>query len=410
MPRHTKHILIFNRSFWPDMEATGQLLTELCEELVKVYKITIISGCSYYLKEKTPKSFGLYHKETFKDIDILRVQHTRFWKVSLLGRIINWCTYSILAFLVALNLKPQVIIACTDPPFLGIIAMLLSRLKSVPFIYNCRDLFPDVGWALGKLKKSNFLSQAFDCFNKKAFGAASLVICLGQSMKNRIVAKRIPDECLKVIPDWVDTAKIRPVPKKDNPLLAKLGLVDKFILMHSGNLGLSQNLSLLLQAVIKVRNPSSFYLVFLGEGAAKQGLKQEARSLGLNNVLFLPYQPKEMLSFSLGMADLHIVSLKKGMAGIIVPSKVYGIMAAGRPYLSITDAESEPASLVREYGCGLWVAPDNAEEVAESIEWAMAHPVDLEEMGRRSRHLAETQLDKHIVINQWFKILNEKVI
>lgn len=404
VPIYKKHILVLNRSFWPDTEATGQLLTELCEQLAKVYKVTVIAGHSYYIKGLF-KPFRLYSREIFNGIEILRVRNTRFWKASLIGRIINWCTYSMLVFVAALNIKPKIIIACTDPPFLGIIAMLLGRLKSIPFIYNCRDLFPDVGWELGKLTKSSFLSQSYDYFNKNAFKKALLVICLGQSMKNRIFSKGIPQERIRVIPDWVDTSTIKPVSKKDNPFLEKLGLKNKFIIMYSGNIGLTQNLSLILEAVTLIKDTHSYYLLFLGEGAAKASLKEQARSWGIENVLFLPYQPKDMLSFSLSMADLHIVSLKKGMAGVIVPSKIYGIMAVGRPYLAITDAESEAVCIAQEYGCGLWVSPDDIGKIAGSLEWALNHPVELEEMGRVARHIAQTQFDKNIVINEWLKIL-----
>ncbi len=409
MEDKNRDILVFNRSFWPDMEATGQFLTELCEQLSKIYKVTVIAGSSYYIKKRSFRLFRFYSQETFRGIEILRVRHTQFWKASLIGRLVNWCTYSISAFVVALKIKPKIIIACTDPPFLGIVALLLSRFRSVPFIYNCRDLFPDVGWAVEKLKQGSFLSRAYDYFNQKAFNAAGLVVCLGQSMKNKLIAKGISEARIKVIPDWVDTSTIKPIPKADNLLLKKFIPANKFIIMYSGNLGLSQNLSLILQALKMVKNPTSFYLLFLGEGAAKEGLKEQARLLGMENVLFLPYQPKERLSFSLGMADLHIVSLKKGMAGVVVPSKVYGIMAAGRPYLAVTDRESEAACLAQRYGCGLWVGPDDAARIAESLDWALDHPNELEEMGRRGRHIAETQFDKDIVIKEWLSILSKSI-
>jgi len=184
------------------------------------------------------------------------------------------------------------------------------------------------------------------------------------------------------------------IPKKDN-----------FVIMHSGNIGLSQDFSSILKAVNSIKYQSSFYLVFVGEGAGKELLEKEINCFSLKNILFLPYQPLDMLSFSLSMADLHVVSLKKGMAGAVVPSKVYGIMAAGRPYLAITDRESEPAQMALEFKCGLWAEAENPKEIAESINWAMDHPVELGEMGETGRRIAETKFDKNIVINEWFKLL-----
>lgn len=401
-----KHILVFNRSFWPDIEATGQFLTELCEQLAKRYKITVIAGRSYYEEKEELFRRGRFNRrEIYKGIEILRVRHTKFWKGNLLGRITNWLTYSISAFLVALKIKPGAIIACTDPPFIGIIAMLLSRLNSIPFIYNCRDAYPDVALELGRLKPG-FLSRIFDYLNKKAFLKASLVVCLGISMETRLRTKGVPEEHLRVIPDWADTSIIKPLPKKDNPFLRKFGLWDKFIVMYSGNIGLSQDFSSILHSLAMVEDSSSFYLIFIGEGSNKESLKEKVRSLGLKNVLFLTYQPQDMLSFSLGMADLHIVPLKKGLSGAIVPSKVYSIMAAGRPYLAITDKESEPARLIEEFGCGLWAAPGDTKAIAEELSWALTHREKLKEMGKIARRIAEIKFDKNVIMNEWLKIID----
>lgn len=400
-----KHILILNRSFWPDIEATGQFLTELCERLAKSYRITVIAGRSYYLKDSF--KFGrLYKQEILHGIEIIRVRHTKIWKANILGRIINWLTYGILAFIVALRIKPHLIIACTDPPFLGIIAMLISRLRHIPFIYNCRDLYPDGVLALGKLKKG-FVSNSFDYLNRKALSAACFVVCLGASMKDRLIKKGIPESHIKVIPDWVDTSAINPVPKNNNPLFRKLGFKNKFIIMYSGNIGLSQDFSSILNSISMVKDRSCFDLVFIGDGAAKENLKEQSQKLGLENVLFFPYQPKDMLSFSLSMADLHIIPLKKGMSGMIIPSKVYGIMAAARPYLAITDMHSEPARIAKEFNCGLWAKPQDIEAITEIINWALVHPDELEEMGNRGRRVAERHFDKELIIKEWFKRLDE---
>jgi glycosyltransferase involved in cell wall biosynthesis len=410
MQTQDTHILVLNRSFWPDIEATGQFLTELCERLVRKYKVTVIVGRSYYAEKDVFKPGRLYNRETFNGINILRVRHTRFWKGNLLGRIINWFTYGVLAFTAALKIKPKAIIACTDPPFLGIITMVLGRLKQVPFIYNCRDLYPDVAWEMGRLDKADLLGRIFDYLNKKAFSCACGVVCLGESMKNRIIGKGISREHIRVIPDWVDTSRIKPVSRSDNPLLEKFGLREKFVIMYSGNIGLSQDFRLILQSVAKINDWSSFYLVFVGEGALKESLKDETESLGLENVLFLSYQSPDMLSFSLSMADLHLIPLKKGMAGTIVPSKLYGIMAVAKPYLAITDKQSEPARLAGEFGCGLWVDPDDLEGIKQTIVWALSHPRELEKMGQIGRQLAETKFEKSVVIGEWFDVLNEKNI
>ena len=399
-------ILFMNRSFWPDVEATGQFLTELCEELAEDYLILVIAGRSHFVKEDHFKPWRFFREEVYKNIRILRVRHSRFWKGNFIGRILNWFTYSLLAFIAAWRVKPRLIVACTDPPFLGIISLFFRKVRGIPFILNCRDLYPDAAVELGKLEKG-LLSGLFDFFNRRVFNQAELVIPLGQSMEARIRAKGASAGQIKVIPDWADTSAIQPVSKKDNPLLEKFGLKEKFVIMYSGNIGLSQDFSPILHSVSRMREDSSWFLVFVGEGMGKRSLVDEVRSCHLTNVLFLPYQPWEMLSFSLGMADLHLVPLKRGMAGASVPSKVYGIMAAGRPYLAITDRESEPARLALEFRCGLWAEPGDLEKISYEIQWALNHRVELEEMGKRARSLATSQFAKDVVIKEWFKALKK---
>jgi glycosyltransferase involved in cell wall biosynthesis len=399
----SKSLLIINRSFWPDIEATGQFFTELCEYLAKDYKVTVIAGRSYYTKDSSWGFGKFYKKEQYKGIKIIRVCNTIFWKGNLVGRLINWFTFGILSFLISLTISPRLIIVGTDPPFLGIIAMMVSRIKSTPFIYNCRDLYPEVAVAMGKIKKHSLLGRTFSYFDKMALNSARLVVCLGPTMENKLKAKGVSEDRLRVISDWVDTSLIKPIPKNENPLLKKLGLQNKFIIMYSGNIGFSQDFSSILQALSVVKE--DIYLIFIGEGAAKKSLKSEVSSRGLKNVMFLSYQPLDALSFSLSMADLHLIPLKKGLAGTIVPSKIYGIMAAGRPYLTISDKESEAAILAKEFGCGLWGAPSEPNEIAQTISWAINHRDEIEKIGQAARQIAEMKFDKNIVMKEWLSVL-----
>lgn len=403
-----RHFLFLSRSFWPDIEGSGQSFTALCEELAKIYKVTVIAGRSYYTKDETFGVGRIYGRETFNGIEILRVRHSRFWKKNIFARAINWITYSFFTFIAALRMKSEAIIVGTDPPFLGIIAMIVSWLKSIPYIYCCMDIYPDCALEIGRLRRG-FLSYIFDYCNRKALNKARLVVSLGESMEDRLRAKGVREQQIKTIPLWIDTTIIKPVAKADNPLVEKLGLKNKFIIMYSGNIGLSQDFSSILQSVATFKDRSSFYLVFIGEGAAKESLKDEVRALGLENVLFLPYQPKDLLLFSLGMADLHLVPLKKGLGGASVPGKVYAIMAVARPYLAITDRESEPARLVKEYGCGLWAAPQDIRAIAKVFSWAISHPTELERMGNIGRHIAETKFDKGIIVKEWLTALDSIV-
>jgi len=401
-----KHILVMNRSFWPDTEATGQFITELCKGLTDKYEITVISGRSYYIKEDNFKLFCLYKKERLGKIKILRARHTRFWKTNLAGRIINWTTYTLIAFSLALQTKVDLIIVATDPPFLGIAAMLLGKIKSIPFIYNCRDLYIDAAVALGKLKPHGLVARSYDYFDTIAFNSSLAIVPLGVNMGNRLIVKGVAKEKIRVISDWVDTNIIKPVPKEQNPLLDKFGLKGKFVIMYSGNIGLTQDLDLILKVAADFKARSSVFFIFAGEGAAKENLKRLAAALAINNILFLPYQPIDMLSYSLSMADLHIISFKKCLSAAIVPSKMYGIMSTGRPYLIVGDQESEPARIARDFQCGLWAQAGDIEAITKSIAWSYDHQPELTQMGINGRRVAEEKFAKDVVIKEWLNLLD----
>lgn len=404
-PDLTKPILVINRSFWPDIEATGQFLTELCEKLAEHHPIMMLAGRSYFVPDLWSK-WKLFRKETHGRIQILRIRHTLFWKGSFTGRTINWLTFTLLAFIAAWRIHPPLIIANTDPPFLVIMAWILKRLKGIPYIFNCRDLYPDAALELGKLRPG-FVSRCFDWIHRRAIRSALLIIPLGRSMAERIRGKGIDGTPIRIIPDWANTTLIHPVPKRDNPLLKDSGLENRFIIMYSGNLGLSQDFGPILEALAKISSSLPWQLVFIGDGSGKAKLEQDVLALNLKNVLFLPYQPKEKLAFSLSLADLHLVPLQKGMSGASVPSKVYGIMAAGRPFLAVTDKGSEPARLALDFQCGFWAPPGDVEKISQAIHWSLYHTEELEEMGRRARRLAEERFDKDVVIAQWQKVLEE---
>lgn len=401
-------LLFINRSYWPDVEATGQFLTELCEGLGEYYPIVVVAGRSYFLADRFPP-LRLFQDETHRGVRIVRVRHTRFWKGSFWGRMANWVTFILLAFIASWRLRPRLIVACTDPPFSVFLAALLHRWKGIPFIFNCRDLYPDAALDLGKLKVG-FLSRTFDRLHLRALRQASIVIPLGRSMADRIRIKGLAGRPMKIIPDWADTRMIRPIAKRNNPMIHQYALEKPFIIMYSGNLGLSQDFDTILQALSNLPPSPPWHLVLIGDGSGKKKLEEKVQALKFQNVLFLPYQPQEMLAYSLSMANLHLVPLRKGMSGASVPSKVYGIMAAGRPFLAITDRISEPARLALDLGLGLWAPAGDVGKITQAIRWCLHHGEDLEAMGEKGRKMAEKYFDKDVAIAEWRRTLRELLL
>jgi glycosyltransferase involved in cell wall biosynthesis len=364
------HIAFFNRSFYPDTAATGQLLTDLCEDLVRDHgcRVSVVAGPPLLPTHDTAvQGRGLITRETYRGIDIHRARGTRFNKDWFPGRVSNYLTYFLSACWAGLRLdRPDVVVALTDPPIIGLAAYLSARRFRAPLVMSYRDLFPEVTVLLPDFH-SKTINALLQGVNRFLVRKAARVIALGDTMRERLIEnKGAPAERTVIIPDWADTKAISPGPKR-NAFSEAHGLSDKFVVMHSGNIGLSQSLDTVIDAAAQLQTIGDIQIVFVGEGVKKAELQQRSQALGLSNVAFLPFQPKERLGESFAAADVFIVSLQQGLAGYIVPSKLYGILAAGRPYVAAVEDTCEVASITRRQHCGLVAKPSDAGDLAEKI-------------------------------------------
>jgi colanic acid biosynthesis glycosyl transferase WcaI len=217
------------------------------------------------------------------------------------------------------------------------------------------------------------------------------------------LARGMPEAKIAVIPNWADTSLLRPGLPSD-ALRREWGVGTNLVVAYSGNLGLSQNLDMVLDAAAELRNEMVAF-VFIGDGAHKQALESRAKAEGLGNVRFFPYQPKDRLAESLGAADVHLVTLQKGVSGFIVPSKLYGILAVGRPYIAAVDAEGDTAAVTERSRCGLRVDPDSPIQLAKAIRWCLSNRDELIAMGQRGRQVAETEFNRTVCTGKFATIL-----
>jgi putative colanic acid biosynthesis glycosyltransferase WcaI len=364
------HIAFFNRSYYPDNAATGQLLTDLAEDLVRVHgcRVTVVAGVPLdRARGGGVSGWGLFSREHHHGVEILRARGTRFDKSWFPGRAANYVSYFLSACWAGLRLdKPDVVVALTDPPIIGLAAWLAGKRFRAPLVMSYRDLFPEVTVLL-KDFHSDRIDGVLQRVNQFLCRKAVRVIALGETMKRRLIENKGSDpKRTIIIPDWADTSAITPGPK-DGAFARANGFHDKFIVMHSGNIGLSQSLEVVIEAAKLLAGEPDIEIVFQGDGVKKADLQAQARSLGLTNVRFLPYAPKESLGESFAAADVFLVSLQPGLAGYIVPSKLYGILAAGRPYVAAVESSCEVASITRQWECGLLAEPGNARSMADAI-------------------------------------------
>jgi colanic acid biosynthesis glycosyl transferase WcaI len=386
-------VCFFNRSYWPDLGATGQLLTELAEDLVRGYgcEISVVAGPPL-LNRRANRSFVRgwmpVRREAHNGVQIFRAAGTTFRPRRFMGRAANYLSYFVSACLAGLTVpRPHLVVSPTDPPIIGLAVLLTARRCGARFVFLCQDVFPEVAWLLEDFHHetvNRFLAR----INRLLIGQADRVVVLGETMRERlIVGKGADPQKVEVIHNWADCDAIVPSPKW-NAFSRSQGLAEAFVVMHSGNMGLSQNLDTLIDAASLLRPYEDLRLAMVGDGTKRLALESRARSQGLANVRFFPYQPRERLRESFASADVFVISLKRGLAGYIVPSKLYGILAAGRPYVAAVEDACEVAAITRQYHCGLQAEPADPKDLAEKILTLYHDRALMQHLGANARRAA----------------------
>jgi colanic acid biosynthesis glycosyl transferase WcaI len=399
LPRKPR-ILVLNQYYWPGVEATANLLTELCEALAEDNDVEVVTGMLHG-HEGEPR------ESERNAVRIVRVSSTAYDRSRLGRRAVNYVSY--LGSTLAYALKqpaPDLVLCMTDPPIIGDLGVLVGRRVGAPVLVISQDVFPEIATELHRLRNPAVVGVL------RALVAAYLrradrIVAIGETMRRRLEAKGAPPERLRVIPNWVDTRAITPQPR-DNAWAAQHDLVSRFVVMHSGNVGHAQDLDSLVRAATFLRDRDDVQIVIAGFGARHTQMVDLAVRLEVEEtVRFLPYQKRVRLPLSLSSADVHVVGLAKGLAGYVVPSRLYGILSAGRPVIVAADDESETTRLVREIGCGLVIPPARPDLLARTIREAADGAFDLDEMGRRGRQYVESEADRVVAMERYRALIRE---
>jgi glycosyltransferase involved in cell wall biosynthesis len=398
-------ICFFNRSYWPDQAATGQLLTELAEDLVARHgcEVSVVAGRALHGREHGHAGIRPVTKEERQGVRILRANGTALPRQRFVGRVSNYLTYFASACAATWMLGPQdIVVSLTDPPILGLAALRAARRAGARFVFLCEDVFPEVAVLLEDFRNET-VNRMLDRINRYLLREADAIVALGDRMKQRLVEEKGADPArIHVIHNWADCQAITPK-SKDNAFARAHGLTDRFVLMHSGNVGLSQNLDLLIEAAARLTSRERLVVAIVGDGARRRTLEEMAQARGLTNVRFFPYQPKEQLDDSFATADAFLVSLKPGLEGYIVPSKVYGILASGRPFVAAVDPTCEAAAIVREHHCGTIAPPGEPDALAASIAALCDDPAGARAMGENARRAA-WHFDRRVAVQAYHEL------
>jgi colanic acid biosynthesis glycosyl transferase WcaI len=395
-----QRILVLNQYYWPGVEATAHLLTELCEALAEEYEVEVVTGV---LRGHEDDPRELEHN----GVRIIRVSSTSYERSELGRRAVNYFSYLASALRHALTgPRPDLVLCMTDPPIIGDVGVLVGKRVGAPVLVISQDVFPEIATELDRLHNPAVIGVL-----RGLVGAylrrADRIVAIGETMRERLEAKGAPPERLRVIPNWVDTRAITPQPR-DNEWAQRHDLVGRFVVMHSGNVGHAQDLDSLVRSATFLRDREDIRIVVAGFGARHAEMLALAQRLEVHEtVRFLPYQKRARLPLSLSSADVHVVGLAKGLAGYVVPSRLYGILSAGRPVIVAADETSETARLVGEIGCGVVIPPGRPELLARTIREASAGAFDLDEMGRRGRTYVEEEADRLVAMERYRALVKE---
>jgi colanic acid biosynthesis glycosyl transferase WcaI len=289
----------------------------------------------------------------------------------------------------------------------GTVSLAVARRFGVPLVVVSQDVFPEAAVAVRRLDNPvvvGLLRALVGAYLRRA----ERIVAIGETMGERLVAKGARPERIAVIPNWVDTSELAPRPH-DNDWARAHGLAGRFVVMHSGNVGHAQDLDTLVRATTLLRDLDDLTVAIVGDGVRRAELEGLARVLGADEITFLGYQPREAVPFSLSAAHVHVVGLAAGLAGYVVPSRLYGVLAVSRPVIVAAEEASETAQLVRTVGCGVLVPPGRPELLAEAIRDAHEGVHDLEAMGRRGREYVQAEADRSVAVGRYRELLRDVI-
>jgi len=399
-------ILLLNLYFPPDTSATAKSADSIVRALAQTHEVTVICGRpSYDPTERRP--WKLWQTEHFNNTSsapgaftVIRVGSTDYPRIQMKRRILNYLTYSKLASLRALFLPCDVIFAMTDPPFNGISAAIVAALKRKPLIYDIQDLYPDMAIA-GSIVGPGLLPRIWERLHRWALRRAAQIIALGEDMRARLIAKGIGPLKISIVRSGAEILpSSSPAPTLNSHVIKTIRGNFRFVLLHAGNLGFYGAWDTIIAAARELQS-ENIGVVFVGDGAELARLQSLAA--GLTNVRFLPFFPSSDIPSVLAAPDAHIVTIKRGLEGVVVPSKMFGILAAGKPSVAVASSETDLATLGAKFGFAITADPSNPGHLASTIRELASDPARLAALGQAATDAAakftrEDQLGKLVAL------------
>ena len=403
-----KRLLVYAHYYHPDVASTGQILQELCEGLKNQFDITVICAVpSYSGKVADEYTTEKYYHENINGVKVVRVRVPAFTKDNKKSRIKNLISYFFGAVGATLKSEKQdYIFTISQPPILGgVLGVIGKWSKGGKLIYNIQDFNPEQTMAVG-YSKNKFILNAARAVDNFSCRRADKVIVVGRDMqetlRNRFKSKNVPNNVF--INNWIDEKEIYPLPENNDKVSSfkkRYGLENKTVIMYSGNIGLYYDLDNLIEVIGRFKDREDVVFAFVGDGTKKKEIKAYTLENELKNVKFIPYQDKEDLIYSLNAGDVHWVVNAKGIKGVSVPSKLYGVMAAGKTVFGVLEAGSEARLIMEDCNCGVCLEPGEYDSIYQELKIVIDNIDEYKQLGFNGKEYVDEYIKKDVAIEKY---------
>ena len=394
-------VFFINRFFYPDQSATSQMLSDVAEHLAATgWSVHIITSRMSF----SDASVWLDKETTWQSVNITRVSTTRFGRASVVGRLFDYLSFYFSSFFKVLVLvrKGDIVVVKTDPPMLSVTLGLVARLKRAVRVNWLQDLFPEVAEKAGFGVAKGPTGAVLKWLRNRSLKSAKLNVAIGERMKDKLIDEGVLADSIRVIPNFCDDDVLVPNAANTLNLRTEWGFSDEdFVLEYSGNLGRAHDVDTILDVAEQIADQPHMKFLFIGGGHQKALLQEKAEKRGLTSFYFQPYQERSDLARSLGVGDMHWMSLQPEMEGLIVPSKFYGIAAVGKPVLMIGDPQGEIGEIVRKQKCGLVVRPGDSQTAAKELLSLAKNRARLSQMGEAAREYIDQYAKRELSMRRW---------
>lgn len=390
LPTAKGTLLVISQVYPPDPAAVGQHLADAAEAMVRRgWRVVVYTAGRGY----DDPSVRYPAREMRAGVEVSRLPLSSFGKSSIAVRLVAQALFMAQAVVRGLFLgRLAGVLVSTSPPFAGLGGTIISWIRRVPLVWWAMDINPDQMVTSGRIGERSIVARVFDWMNRRTLARAGAVIVLDDYMKERMLRKANVADRLHVIPPWPLERHLEAIPPESNPFRHRHGLDGKCVVMYSGNAGYSTPLTTLLEAAKQVEEVAALRFVFIGGGMVKREIDEMVARERPPNMLTLPYQPLDLIRYSLSAGDVHVVSIADEGVGVVHPCKIYGAMALGKPILALAPPRSHAADIVRDHGCGWAVRHGDVDALTAILRGILDTPRErLEAMGRAARNAVTTR-------------------